>query len=101
MCGSRCSTRSSHTFLDTPNAAMRPLNTRELIFETADGYITCGAISDSEWEGLCRALERPEWLADERFNTPAGRVRYADQRLELMAEVLKERTSADWIARLD
>jgi crotonobetainyl-CoA:carnitine CoA-transferase CaiB-like acyl-CoA transferase len=92
---------AAHTFLDTHNAAMRPLNTRDLIFATADGYITCGAISDSEWEGLCRALERPEWLADERFKTPAGRVRYADARLELAAEVLKNRTSAEWIARLD
>ena len=92
---------ASHTFLDTHNASMRPLNTRELIFETADGYITCGAISDSEWEGLCRSLERPEWLADARFNTPAGRVRYADERLEMTAQVLKERTSAEWIERLD
>jgi crotonobetainyl-CoA:carnitine CoA-transferase CaiB-like acyl-CoA transferase len=92
---------AAHTFIDTHHAAMRPLDTRDLIFATADGYITCGAISDSEWEGLCRALERPEWLADERFKTPAGRVKYADARLELAAEVLKHRTSADWIARLD
>ena len=92
---------AAQTFIDTHNAAMRPLNTRDLIFETADGYITCGAISDSEWEGLCRALERPEWLADERFKTPAGRVKYADARLELAAGVLKQRPSADWIARLD
>jgi crotonobetainyl-CoA:carnitine CoA-transferase CaiB-like acyl-CoA transferase len=92
---------AAYTFADTRQAVMRPSNTRDLVFETADGYITCGAISDSEWEGLCRALERPEWLDDERFTTPAGRVRYADARLELMAEVLVHRGSADWLARLD
>ena len=92
---------AAYTFMDTHQSAMRPPNTRDLIFETADGYITCGAISDSEWEGLCRALERPDWLDDERFKKPAGRVRYADARLEMMAEVLVGRTSADWLTRLD
>jgi crotonobetainyl-CoA:carnitine CoA-transferase CaiB-like acyl-CoA transferase len=92
---------ASHTFVDTNHVVTRPLNTRDLIFETTDGYITCGAISDSEWAGLCRALEHPEWLDDERFKTPAGRVKYADARLELAADVLKHRTSAEWLARLD
>lgn len=92
---------ASLTFLDTVGHVSRPVNTRDLVFQTADGYITCGAISDSEWEGLCRALERPKWLEDERFKTPAGRVKYADARLELAAEVLKNRTSAEWLARLD
>jgi crotonobetainyl-CoA:carnitine CoA-transferase CaiB-like acyl-CoA transferase len=92
---------AAYTFVDTRHVVNRPPNTRDLIFATVDGYITCGAISDSEWEGLCHALERPEWLEDERFKTPAGRVRYADARLELMAEVLVQRSSADWLARLD
>jgi crotonobetainyl-CoA:carnitine CoA-transferase CaiB-like acyl-CoA transferase len=92
---------AAYTFADPAHTVVRPPNTRELIFATADGYITCGAISDSEWEGLCRALERPEWLADERFNTPAGRVRYADARLELMADVLVTKTSAEWLVQLD
>ncbi len=92
---------ASHTFVDTNHVVTRPLNTRDLIFETTDGYITCGAISDSEWAGLCRALEHPEWLDDERFKTPSGRVKYADARLELAADVLKHRTSAEWLARLD
>jgi crotonobetainyl-CoA:carnitine CoA-transferase CaiB-like acyl-CoA transferase len=72
-----------------------------LVFETADGYITVGVVSDAEWLGLTRALEHPEWLDDPRFKTPAGRVKYADARLELTAEVIKMRTSAEWLARLD
>ncbi|MBV8362121.1 MAG: CoA transferase [Deltaproteobacteria bacterium] len=92
---------AAYTFVGPEKAITRPPNTRDLVFQTADGYITCGAVSDSEWEGLCRALERPEWLQDDRFKTPAGRVRYADARLELMAQVLKTRSSADWLATLD
>jgi crotonobetainyl-CoA:carnitine CoA-transferase CaiB-like acyl-CoA transferase len=74
---------------------------QDLVFETKDGFITCGAVSDSEWEGMCAALERPDWLNDERFNTPLGRVQNAKERLEGMADVLKSRTSANWLERLD
>jgi len=74
---------------------------QDLVFETKDGFITCGAVSDSEWEGMCAALDRPDWLNDERFNTPLGRVQNAKERLEGMADVLKSRTSANWLERLD
>jgi len=89
-----------HTFIGAKNVVTRP-HVRDLVFETADGYITVGVVSDAEWLGLTRALERPEWLDDPRFKTPAGRVKHADARLELTAEVIKTRTSAEWLARLD
>ena len=50
---------------------------------------------------MTRALERPEWLEDARFSTPAGRVKYADVRLDMTAEVLKEKSSTEWLERLD
>jgi len=74
---------------------------QDLIFETRDGYITCGAVSDSEWKGMCAALEQPHWLDDDRFNTPMGRVANAKERIDSMGDVLKSRTSADWLERLD
>ena len=74
---------------------------QDLIFETKDGYITCGAVSDSEWKGMCAALEQPHWLDDERFSTPMGRVANAKERIDSMGDVLKSRTSADWLERLD
>ncbi|MEO2174194.1 MAG: CoA transferase, partial [bacterium] len=40
----------------------------DLIYETTDGYITAGAISNAEWEGMCRALDREACLDDDRFN---------------------------------
>ena len=89
-----------HTFIGSAPVVVRP-DARDLVFETADGYITVGAVSDTEWAGLTRALGHPEWLDDLRFQTPAGRVKHADARLELTAEVLKTRTSAEWLARLE
>lgn len=73
----------------------------ELIFETTDGFITAGAMSNKEWEGLVRALEQPQWLEDPRFQTPADRMKHAPHRLELMSQVIRTRSTGEWISRLD
>ena len=73
----------------------------DLIFETADGYITVGTISDSEWLGFCAAAERPDLAEDLRFNTPGGRAVNATDRILLMAEIIKERSTEEWLRRLD
>ena len=73
----------------------------DLIFQTLDGYITVGSISNSEWHGLCGVLGKPEWVDDPRFRTPAARSRNAAERLTLVGEVLKSRASHDWLERLD
>jgi crotonobetainyl-CoA:carnitine CoA-transferase CaiB-like acyl-CoA transferase len=73
----------------------------DLIFETADGYITVGTISDSEWQGFCAASGRPGLAEDPRFNTPGGRAVNATERILLMAEIIKERPTAEWLRLLD
>ena len=73
----------------------------DLIFETADGYITVGTISDSEWQGFCAASGRPALTEDPRFNSPGGRAVNATERILLMAEIIKERPTAEWLQRLD
>lgn len=78
-----------------PNA--RP----DLIFQTLDGYMTVGTISDSEWQGFCRAAEAPNLAEDKRFNTPGARTANASERIHLMGEILARRTTGDWLARLD
>jgi crotonobetainyl-CoA:carnitine CoA-transferase CaiB-like acyl-CoA transferase len=78
-----------------------PIARPDLIFETADGYITVGTISDSEWRGFCAASERAGLAEDPRFNTPGGRSVNATERILLMAEIIKQRPTADWLRRLD
>lgn len=78
-----------------------PIARPDLIFETADGYITVGTISDSEWRGFCTAAERPELADDPRFNSPAVRAGNATERILLMGEIIKEHPSAEWLRRLD
>jgi crotonobetainyl-CoA:carnitine CoA-transferase CaiB-like acyl-CoA transferase len=92
---------ASHTWIGRERKGDRARFAQDLVFETKDGYITAGAVSDVEWRGLCRAVGHPEWLEDERFATAAGRVIHAGERLTMLAEVLREGSSADWLARLD
>jgi len=73
----------------------------DLIYETADGYISVAVQTDREWAALTRALERPEWLADPRFETPALRQEHIDERLALTQEVLRTASTAHWLARLE
>lgn len=73
----------------------------DLIYETADGFISVAVMSDREWQALTRALERPDWLNDPRFATPALRDRHLDARLALIQEALLARSAAEWLLRLE
>jgi crotonobetainyl-CoA:carnitine CoA-transferase CaiB-like acyl-CoA transferase len=73
---------------------------RELLFETSDGFITAGAVSDREWQGFARAARRLDLIDEPRFATSAARVENWDERLGLMAEVFRTDTTAHWLERL-
>lgn len=92
---------TGYTFVGREVPGSRAQLAQDLIFATLDGYITTGAVSDVEWQGMCRALEREAWVTDERFRTAQDRVVNVKERLELMAGVLAEGTSAEWLQRLD
>jgi crotonobetainyl-CoA:carnitine CoA-transferase CaiB-like acyl-CoA transferase len=90
-----------HTYLGDDIGLSRPPDVRDLVFETADGYMTAGTVALREWHAFCRAVGKPEWLEDPRFRSGAGLVKHADARLELMASVLATRTTDEWLAILD
>ena len=92
---------SGYTFVGRETADSRAQLAQDLIFRTRDGFITTGAVSDAEWQGMCRALEHEEWQSDPRFRTPQDRVINVRERLELMAGALLTRSTAEWLARLD
>jgi len=92
---------TQYTVVGRETTTADPTARPDLIFETADGYITVGTISDSEWQGFCAASGRPGLVEDPRFNTPGGRAVNATERILLMAEIIRERPTADWLQRLD
>ena len=92
---------SGHTFVGAESAQERAQSWIDLIYETRDGYITVAVNQDKEWERFSHAAERPDILDDERFRTAEGREIFRNERLELIQSVLKDRTTDDWIARLE
>ncbi len=86
------------TFVERPVEPQRAASFIDLIYETRDGYITVAAMGNKEWEGLCRAVGRPEWLEDERFKTPSLRDENVNERLELIQSALCEKTAGEWLA---
>lgn len=73
----------------------------DLIYETSNGFMTVAVMGNKEWTALTRALDRPEWLDDARFKTPALRDQNIDDRLQMTQDVLKSRTTEEWLARLE
>jgi crotonobetainyl-CoA:carnitine CoA-transferase CaiB-like acyl-CoA transferase len=72
----------------------------DLIYETATDYISAAVQTNKEWQALTRALDRPEWLDDPRFKTPALRQRNINDRLAMTQEVLLTRPAEEWLVRL-
>lgn len=91
----------SQTFVGTEIPQQEAASFIDLIYETADGYISVAVQQNREWAGLTRALEKPEWLEDERFKTPALRQKHIDVRLQMIQDALMTRTAAEWLERLE
>lgn len=92
---------SSQTFAEHPVPQQEAQSFRDLIYETADGFISVAVQTDKQWLGLTNALERKEWLDDPQFKTTALRQENINARLGLTQEVLRTKGSDYWIARLE
>ena len=92
-----------YTFIgdDTGKRPGRGSPLRDLVFDTADGFITVATVSDAEWAGFARAIGRRELIEDPRFKTATARVINWDERLELMGDAVRNCDSATWVSRLD
>ncbi len=91
---------SGQTFVGDEPPEQEAASAIDLIYETADGYITAAVVTDRQWQGLTRALDKPEWLEDARFKTPALRSQNIDARLQMTQDVLIGGSSAEWLERL-
>lgn len=87
----------AYTFVDQPVAPEKAASFIDLIYETADGYMTVSTMSNAEWAAFCRAAGREELVDDPRFATPAARDANVDERLELVQSVLRARPASEWL----
>ncbi|MFC6718276.1 succinyl-CoA:mesaconate CoA-transferase [Natrialbaceae archaeon GCM10025810] len=59
-------------------------------FEAEDGYVVIAALGDNHWEGLCEAMDRPEWIVD--YPHANDRLEHRDHLCEAIADWVRSRT---------
>ena len=71
------------------------------ILAVKDGYIVIAVLTREFWELFCNAIEHPELLEDERFETAEKRLKNKDALYPILEDVLHDRTQSEWSAVFD
>jgi crotonobetainyl-CoA:carnitine CoA-transferase CaiB-like acyl-CoA transferase len=90
-----------YTMVDEEATAADPNDRPDPVFKTSHGYLTLATLSDSEWQGFCKASGDEELAKDPRFATLGARSQNATVRINKIQEYLATRTTAEWLERLD
>jgi crotonobetainyl-CoA:carnitine CoA-transferase CaiB-like acyl-CoA transferase len=70
-------------------------------YQTSDGYICTLIYNDKQWKGFFDIIGRPEMLSDPRFSSQEVRSKNYNAAYALVAEELKKRPTAEWLAALE
>ena len=66
------------------------------LFATADSWLVLAVGNDGQWQRFCRAANRPDLAADERFTTNTQRVENRTILVPLVENVLRGHTTSQW-----
>lgn len=84
-----------------PSGSAHVLATPYQAFPTQDGHIIVGGANEKNWERIAQVLGKPEWLSDPRYRRNSDRMRHRDTLLPAIAEILRTKPSAEWLAAFD
>ncbi len=84
-----------------PAGQHHPLSSPYGRFRARDGYLNIAAGTDAMWRKLAGELGREDWLSDERFADPGGRVRNRAALSGEIDEALAAGDVAEWVERLN
>jgi len=84
----------SYTYIDdtSPKADISNIYN---VLPTKDGYAIGFAITDAQYQGLCRALERPDLAVDPRFVQIMARIENLAELSAIITDEFAKRTSAE------
>jgi formyl-CoA transferase len=71
------------------------------VFATRDGHINIAATGTAIYERFCAAMQRPDWLTDDRFRSPGRRFHNRDAMNAEIEAITRTQPSAHWIALLN
>jgi crotonobetainyl-CoA:carnitine CoA-transferase CaiB-like acyl-CoA transferase len=71
------------------------------VFATKDNYMVLAIGNDHQFSLFADLVAHPEWASDKRFQTNQARVINRDLLCPMIAEILKTKTTADWVDMLE
>jgi crotonobetainyl-CoA:carnitine CoA-transferase CaiB-like acyl-CoA transferase len=71
------------------------------LFQTADRPLVLAVGNDAQWLACCRALDRGDLAAQDRYLTNAGRVEDRTALVRSLRETLRTRQAAAWLSLLE
>jgi crotonobetainyl-CoA:carnitine CoA-transferase CaiB-like acyl-CoA transferase len=71
------------------------------VFPTADGFMVLSIGNDPTFKRFCDAFGLSDLAADERFATNAARVQHRQLVTDTLTPVMKTRTTAEWVDKLE
>ena len=86
-----------------PSRATRTHRAQVYAFVAGDGkpFVVHLSSPTKFWEGLCRVVERPDWLRDPRFATKETRGRNYAALEEGLSAIFAKRPRSDWLSALE
>ena len=83
--------------LATPRGSAAAAFAPDRAYQSADYEVFVSVCRDSEWEGFCRALARPDLLEDARFTTNVLRVQHRAELDALVEPVVAKKPAVWWL----
>ena len=83
-----------------PLGARHPAITPFEAFASADGHVIIALGNDTLWAKFCEHVDRKELISDERFRTNADRTENHDELFPILAEIMSQRPTDNWIDAL-
>jgi len=70
-------------------------------YATKDGYLCVLVYNNKHWKSFLEAVGRPELVTDTRFSSQGNRAQHIGEIYDIVAQIMQERTTAEWIELLD
>jgi CoA:oxalate CoA-transferase len=76
-----------------------PSSTPFQAFETADGHLVVAIMGGSTemWPLFCAAIEHPELIDDERYQSGWGRTQHYDELIPIIEGAMLQKTNTEWV----
>jgi CoA:oxalate CoA-transferase len=84
-----------------PLGTRHPTITPFQAFRAEDEWFVLGVGNDTLWQTFCKAVDRLDLLADQRFATNGDRTKHYDDLMPELERLFTRKTAAEWLALLE